>query len=111
MRACACSEFGSSGRCETYANPPLSSEESFRVIGVEVWKLAAEMSPRMMPFGADGRGSPSRAWLGEESDERCGPSEGYSEGYDDVHGGIATSAERQGSSAFLINLLETNRSV
>ena len=35
-------EFGSSGRCETYANPPLAAVppgESFRIVRVDIWAL------------------------------------------------------------------------
>ena len=83
-------EYGSSGRCETYDNQPLASEgaESFRVIRVEVWEPQAAWTPR-----------------------GGGPTSPVSPGSDDamVSPPIVEQARRQGSSAFLVNLLSPAR--
>ena len=83
-------EYGSSGRCETYDNQPLASDESFRVIRVELWEPQAAFSPRGYPAAGH-------------------PLSPVSPRSDDAFGGasppIVERAHRQGSSAFLVNLL------
>ena len=72
-------EYGSSGRSDTYANEPLSPEESFRIIRVEIWELTNEgASPRTPEYRAS------------------------NEGYVPP---IVERAARQGSSAFLMNMI------
>ena len=72
-------EYGSSGRSTTYNNEPLSADESFRIIRVEVWELAQEgTSPR-----------------GPEAADYVPP--------------IVDRAARQGSSAFLVSMLSPLR--
>jgi hypothetical protein len=86
-------EYGSSGRSDTYNNPPLGSDESFRIIRVELWELcsvdlerAASLSPRLR---ADTDPLSPRASCTEP----------------DEMPPIINRAERQGSSAFLATLL------
>ena len=75
-------EYGSSGPCETYGNPRLSSADSFRIIRVELWELiAAEaLSPRTS----------------------CG---GALAGSSSCDSPLCDRRARQGSSAFLLNML------
>ena len=73
-------EYGSSGSSETYGNPPLASDESFRVIRVEVWELTA-LESQLSPRGLGG------------GDLEFGDTP------------VIERAARQGSSAFLLNML------
>ena len=86
-------EYGSSNASQTYGNAPLGSEESFRVIRVEVWELAIaepQLSPRVSET-SEGLASPRR----EQEHDLSPP--------------VLERASRQGSSAFLVQLLSPMR--
>ena len=101
-------EFGSSGRSETFGNPPLGSDESFRVLRVEVWELAAPSplsplnSPRLSDYDALASPLASPRIMDHGGDGAAGPLE--------LAPPVIEAAARQGSSAFLVNLLGTGRS-
>ena len=85
-------EYGSTGCSETYANPPLSSEESFRILRVEFWELVATLAS---PTAAHGY-----AAAGDQSDESIVGSARSTEP-------VMEKAMRQGSSAMLAAMLST----
>jgi len=105
-------EYGSSGPCTTYGNLPLGSDESFRILRVEIWELAGgehsmhscvHYSPRTPESagrcgfdgdagGRGGGGALGRAMAAAEADA-----------------GIEERVTRQGSSAFLLESMMPGR--
>ena len=95
-------EYGSSGRSETYCNAPLASDESFRIIRVEIWELCGDRSdphsPRTPPTPSHVRhtwgagGALGRAMAAAEVEDGESPC-------------VTARIGRQGSSAFLKSLL------
>ena len=109
-------EYGSSGPCTTYENDALGSDESFRVIRVEIWELTGGYD------AAHGLGSSSSSQLGSPRtpDTPGGYSDGGSEALGAAYGGgalgramaaaeadagISERVTRQGSSAFLLQMM------
>ena len=92
-------EYGSSGRSETYQNAPLGSDESFRVLKVEVWEMrdSLDLSPRLHDY--EGLASPRM--MMERDFDLAAPHSGACSASEPV----VTRAARQGSSAFLMDLL------
>lgn len=91
-------EFGSSGPCETYDSPRLSSEDSFRVIRVEFWECVISegvLSPASPVHAAEAQGAALSPGLREGSEGSP----------------LCIRAERQGSSAFLLSMMHPSARV
>ena len=91
-------EYGSSGACETFGNPPLARDESFRVLKVEFWELMqAAHSPHDSPTHE------------VELQNRLNAPHALGNAAAYAQENALEQITRQGSSAALVNMLRTDR--